>query len=230
MPVAATLKVVDAPTQRVRGVGWTVIEGKTVIVSEAASDVMVPQLVVTTQSYDPADAVATGLMVKLTDVAPTMGTPSLRHWTCDEDETAMEKVVEAPTQADREVGWVVMPGGGRSVSVAEADVTLPHSLEMMQSYDPASAAVTEAMSYLDAVAPGMGTPPRRHWNVRESPVDMTRKKVDEPAHAAAADGCAVIEGTTFTASVAAAETTLAQPSVTTQSYDEASTATTEAMV
>ena len=132
-PVATTVKVVDLPGQAEREEGWVVMVGAAEIVRVAAALVTVPQLLVTTQSYDAASEAATEAMVKEAAVAPVMLTPALRHWKVGEPEAAMLKVVEEPGQAEREVGCVVMVGPPPSVRAAAALVTLPHALVTTQS-------------------------------------------------------------------------------------------------
>ncbi len=59
VPVAATVKEAPLPTQAEVAEGCVVIEGAVLTVSVAAEVVVLPQLLVTTQSYEPALPAAT---------------------------------------------------------------------------------------------------------------------------------------------------------------------------
>ena len=63
VPVAATVKEAPLPTQAEAAEGWVVIDGTVLTVSVAADVVVLPQALVTTQSYDPALPAATEAMV-----------------------------------------------------------------------------------------------------------------------------------------------------------------------
>ena len=215
-PVATTVKVVDLPGQAEREEGWVVMVGAAEIVRVAAALVTVPQLLVTTQSYDAASEAATEAMVKEAAVAPLMLTLALRHWKVGEPEAAMLKVVEEPGQAEREVGWVVMVGPPPSARAAAALVTLPQALVTTQSYDAASAAATEAMVKDAAVAPLMLTPALRHWKVGE-PGAAKVKVAAVPGQTVWEAGWVVMTGAALTVRVAATLVTLPQKLVATQS-------------
>jgi hypothetical protein len=156
-------------------------------------------------------------MVKEDAVAPLMLVPPLRHWKVGAGEpvAATENVIEAPGQAEREDGWVVMVGAVLTVREAVALVTLPQALVTTQSYDAASAAATAAMVKEAEVAPLMLVPPLRHWKVGE-PVAATVKVVEEPVQADRDVGWVVMEGPPPSVSVAAVLVTLPQALVTTQ--------------
>ena len=81
------------------------------------------------------------------------------------------------------------------------------------------------------VAPGMFTPPLRHWYVRPVPVAVTAKLTGLPVHTDALEGLAVTDGGAFTVRLAADEVAggLHVP-LTTTSYEPASPAVTDGML
>jgi hypothetical protein len=202
--------------------------------SVAAADVTLPHPLDTTQSYDPASVAAADAIAYVADVAPAIVTPSLRHWKAGEPvpPAVTLKVADVPAHTENNEGCVVIDGGRFTVSVATDDVTLPHGLVTTQSYEPASPDWAHGIVYVADVAPEMLAPPLRHWYVSGAVPPAVTLNVAEPrSHAATLEGCAAIDTTApLTVSVAAELVTLPQALLTTQSYEPASVAATDAIV
>ncbi len=153
------------------------------------------------------------------DVAPAIGEPLSRHWYVGEVPVAVTLNVAAfLAHVVTLAGWPVIDTAvPPTVSVAAEVVTLPQALVTTQSNDPASPATTEAMAYVAEVAPAMGVPPLRHWNVGVVPLADTVNDADVPEHVVTFAGCDVIVGAVPpTVSVAAELVTLPQVLVKTQ--------------
>jgi hypothetical protein len=135
VPVAATVKVTEAPAHSTRDTGWVVMTGEVLTVRVAAEVVTLPQGLETTQSKEPAVPAETDEKERVAATAPLMFEPLRRHWYVGAGVLVAATVKETavPTQATRETGCVVMVGSAPSVKEAAVLVTLPQSLVTTQS-------------------------------------------------------------------------------------------------
>jgi hypothetical protein len=99
-----------------------------------------------------------------------------------------------------DAGSDVTTGALLMVSTAPLLVAVPHVFVSTQSYVPASAMPGDAMVYEMAVAPAIGDPSLRHWNVGAGlPLAPTVNVTETPGQRAALDGWLVTVGATHPA-------------------------------
>lgn len=201
-------------------VGSDVTNGAVFTTSDADPLVALPQAFVKTQSYDPASPTRADGMERVEAVAPGMLMALRRHWYvgAGEPEPMTENEAAPFSQTSCGDGLDVTSGELCTLSVTEDVVMLPQELVSTQSYDPALAGATGLSVSVAEVAPGMLSPPLRHWKPGNGePVPAAVKTAVPPSHVVTSTGWVVINGAVLTETIAGEVVTVPQELVITQS-------------
>src|SRR5437764_3289715 len=140
LALAAAVKLAEAPAQTIWVSGLVVTTGAVLTVSNAAFELMVPQLLVRTARYCLPLSAATVAKLSVSEVAPGMllnPEPLLTcHWTVGSGVPVAATVKEAvaPAQTVTLAGCAVTAGPTLTVSVAAVVVDEPQALVKTARY------------------------------------------------------------------------------------------------